>query len=227
MRYILNIHTATEEAIVNISNGEEVLATLYNNDPKQHAAFLHTAIKEILLSENISPKDLSAIGVTKGPGSYTGIRVGLASAKGLCFALRIPLITINTLEVMAYTLINEIQDPDALYCPMIDARRMEVFTALYDFNLKEIIPPKAMVLDSSSFLPEGKVKVINFSGSGSIKIENREEKTHAVFYPDITISSNALAFCANSRLEKELFDDIAWSNAEYLKEFYFPDKKMH
>ena len=224
MKYILNIHTSTEEAIVNISNGEKVLATLYNNDPKQHAAFLHTAIKEILVSEKISPKDLTAIAVTKGPGSYTGIRVGLASAKGLCFALRIPLITMNTLDVMAHTLINEIQDPNALYCPMIDARRMEVFTALYDFNLKEIIPPQAIVLDSSSFLPEVKVKNTNFSGSGCLKLKNMELNIQAEFYPQITISSYSLAFCANYRLEKELFDDVAWSNAEYLKEFYFPNK---
>lgn len=223
MPYILNIHTATEEAIVNICDGKKVLATLYNNDPKQHASFLHTAIKEILAGEKITPKDLNAVGVTRGPGSYTGIRVGLATAKGLCFALNIPLITYNTLEVMAYTMISELQDTNALYCPMIDARRMEVFTAIYNYNLKEVFAPAAVILDSSTFTNVAEDKKLIFSGTGSLKFKNQVENLHATFYPQITITSRALAFCGDSSFSKENFDDIAYSRAEYLKEFYlFP-----
>lgn len=221
MNYLLNIHTATEEAIVNICEGEKVLHSLYSNDPKQHASFLHTAIKELLEKIQIKPKDLQAIGVTKGPGSYTGIRVGLAAAKGLCFALHIPLITYSTLEVMAITLIDKIKDENAFYIPMIDARRLEVFTSVFDFNLNEITKGKALVLDHSSFSDIDDGKKIYFSGSGSLKFETISENKNAFFYPEISISSNALATCTNAYFVKRQFADIAWSQAEYYKEFYF------
>ena len=223
MPYILNIHTATEEAIVNICDGEKILATLYNNDPKHHATFLHTAIKEILEGVKIAPKHLNAVGVTRGPGSYTGIRVGLAAAKGLCFALNIPLITINTLEVMAHSLKSEIQDADALYCPMIDARRMEVFTAIYDFNLREVFAPRAVILDSSIFSSIAQGKKLIFSGNGCIKLRDNNELLNTEFHPKITITSKSLASCGEFKFSNANFDDIAYSSAEYLKEFYlFP-----
>ena len=226
MSYILNIHTATEEAIVNICDGKKVLRTSFNNDPKQHGSFLHIAIKEILASEKISPKDLSAVGVTKGPGSYTGIRVGLATAKGLCFALQIPLMTYNTLEVMALTLLNKIHDVNAFYCPMIDARRMEVFTAVYDFDLNEITPPAAIILDSSSFRMLIKEKKIFYSGSGSEKWKNISEDPHLEIYPGISISTESLAIMGDLSYVNQQFDDLAWSHAEYLKEFYFPKTQI-
>ena len=225
MNYILNIHTATEEAIVNICNGEIVLASVYNNNPKQHAAFLHVAIKQLLSGQNISPKQISAVGVTKGPGSYTGIRVGMAAAKGLCFALGVPLITLNTLEVMALTLIMEIKDVNGIYGPMIDARRTEVFTALYDFNRKEILSPGAIILDEFSFNKIPATQKVYFSGSGSSKYETMNVNALATFYPTITISSNALAMCTYSYYHRGKFDDVAWSQPEYLKEFYTPIKE--
>ncbi|MEO6818616.1 MAG: tRNA (adenosine(37)-N6)-threonylcarbamoyltransferase complex dimerization subunit type 1 TsaB [Ginsengibacter sp.] len=226
MTYLLNIHTATEEAMVNICDGKKVLATLYNNDPKQHGAFLHKAIKEILAGQKITPKNLSAVGVTNGPGSYTGIRVGLASAKGLCYALGIPLLTFNTLHVMARTLISEINDPNAFYGPMIDARRMEVFTAVFDFRLNEVIAPASMILDNTSFANIVDNNKIFFSGSGSLKFKNMDVKLNAAFYPEISISSVALAICAESMFLKGQFNDVAYSQAVYLKEFYFPKKEI-
>ena len=122
-----------------------------NEDPKSHAAFLHTAIHKILHNNDISVNDLKAIGVTNGPGSYTGIRVGLATAKGLCYALKIPLITFNTLEVMAVSAIENIKDKNAFYCPMIDARRMEVFTAVYDADMNPVEQPSAIDLADKSY----------------------------------------------------------------------------
>ena len=97
MVYILNIHTATETAIINLMENEKILATFTNTETKEHAAFLHTAVKELLQRHDIDLKDLAAIGVTSGPGSYTGIRIGLATVKGLCYALKIPLIIYNSL----------------------------------------------------------------------------------------------------------------------------------
>ncbi|MEO8862667.1 MAG: tRNA (adenosine(37)-N6)-threonylcarbamoyltransferase complex dimerization subunit type 1 TsaB, partial [Ginsengibacter sp.] len=146
MGYILNIHTATETALVSLADGPVVLGTLTNEETKQHAAFLHLAIDKILKDRQIAIKELEAIGVSSGPGSYTGIRVGLAAAKGLCFALNIPMITYNSLELLALSAIDFAKDKEGLYCPMIDARRMEVYTALYKFTEEEVFGPSALIL---------------------------------------------------------------------------------
>jgi tRNA threonylcarbamoyladenosine biosynthesis protein TsaB len=146
MSYILNIHTATEIAIANLTKNGIVIGTFTNYDTKRHAVFLHTIIHELLQTNNVDIKQLSAVGVSVGPGSYTGLRVGLAAAKGLCYALGISLITFNSLELMALSAAMLIEDKNALYGPMIDARRMEVFTAVYNYLLKELIPPTVLIL---------------------------------------------------------------------------------
>ena len=137
MAFILNIDTATEYAGVCISDAGNILAKEESNEQKNHAIFVQSAIKKILSELALKPVSIAAIAVTQGPGSYTGLRVGLASAKGLCYALNKPLILINTLEVMALASIEatKISGTDIskfLFSPMIDARRQEVFTALYD-----------------------------------------------------------------------------------------------
>lgn len=152
MPLLLNIDTATENATISISQNENVINFLGSSDQKHHASFLQPAIKQLLELNNFSIDQLDAISVTIGPGSYTGLRVGLASAKGLCYALNIPLIALGTLEVMALSVIKQNQKPESyLYCPMIDARRMEVFTALYDHNLNEIITPCSIDLKPKIF----------------------------------------------------------------------------
>src|SRR4051812_21241256 len=123
MVHILTIHTATETAILNLMADEEILSTLSNDETKKHAAFLHEAIKELFSGHGLSIRDLDATAVTSGPGSYTGIRIGLATAKGICYALKIPLITYTALEAMAVSAAQFAGDNTALYCPMIDARR--------------------------------------------------------------------------------------------------------
>lgn len=224
MSYILNIHTATEEAIVNICDSAKVLHTLYNNDAKQHAAFLHVAIKEILEKANLQMMDLSAVGVTKGPGSYTGIRVGLATAKGLCFALDIPLITYNSLELMALTVKESVKESNAYYCPMIDARRMEVFTAVYDSHLKVRMKPVAMVLDESSFSTFTPDHKIIFSGNGCDKFREFNQYLNVDFYPEKMIDTHALSIVGAAHFKEKRFENVAWSEALYLKEFYFAKK---
>ncbi|MBA2250622.1 MAG: tRNA (adenosine(37)-N6)-threonylcarbamoyltransferase complex dimerization subunit type 1 TsaB, partial [Chitinophagaceae bacterium] len=144
MALILNIDTCTENAIVSLANNDVIIGTMNNSNQKDHASFLHTAIKNLLDKSGILISQLNAIAVTAGPGSYTGIRVGMAAAKGLAYALQIPLISLNTLEVIAMCSIIQSENKDAFFCPMIDARRMEVFTAVYDQFLKEIIAPCAM-----------------------------------------------------------------------------------
>ena len=216
MVHILNIHTATETAIINLMAGREILGTFSNHETKQHACFLHTAIRELLQEHGIAIKNLDAIGVTSGPGSYTGIRVGLATAKGLCYALKIPLITYNSLEVMAISATNFVKDNTAFYCPMIDARRMEVYTAIYNYAIEEITPPSAIILNENLFaeiLNRGK---IFFFGSGSDKFQQISKHTNAVFLNQ-GISTESLAKISWKKYVKNDFENILYAQPLYIK----------
>ena len=224
MSYILNIHTATETAIINLTKNMEVLGTFSNNDTKQHAAFLHTAIRELLQTNNIHISKLNALGVSCGPGSYTGMRVGLASAKGLCYALEIPLITFNSLELMALSAAKFVKDKNALYCPMIDARRMEVFTAVYNYTLQELIPPSAMILDENSFDDILNLSKVYFSGSGNDKFKKITRSVNA-FFIDEKISTESLATVSWKKFEKNDFEDIPDAQPLYIKDFHTIFKK--
>jgi len=216
MAYLLNIHSATETAIINLMAGQEILSTLCNHETKQHAFFLHTAIKELLREQGIGIKNLNAIGVSSGPGSYTGIRVGLATAKGLCYALNIPLITYNSLELMALSARNNAKDENAFYCPMIDARRMEVYTAAYNYNMEEIYPPAAVVLNENSFGEMLNGRKIFFSGSGSVKFQQVSKHADFVFLTQ-DISTEALAAIAWEKYEKNDFENVPYAQPLYIK----------
>lgn len=221
MSYILNIHSTTENAVVNLCEGPTVLKTLENSDPKKHASFLHVAIERILMDTGILSNDLSAVGVTGGPGSYTGIRVGLASAKGLCFALNIPLIVLNTLEVMGLSLIEIVKDKNVFYCPMIDARRMEVFTAVYNHELKEAITSSAIVLSENTFHDLLAVQPVYFSGSGAQKFKKlNSQLPDSYFFPDQGISSTILGASSWEKFQKKDFENAENASPIYLKEFY-------
>lgn len=219
MAYILNIHTATETAIVNLTKEGEVLETLINDDTKQHAAFLHTSIKEILQTRKIDIKKLDAIGVSSGPGSYTGIRVALSAAKGLCFALNIPLITFNSLELLARSAAYFVKDINALYCPMIDARRMEVFTAVYNYTLQELIRPSAIVLDENSFVDILNLNEVYFSGSGSPKFKNINNSVNS-FFINAPVSTESLTEISWEKFKKNEFENLTDTKPLYIKEFH-------
>ena len=148
MSLILNIDTALDTASVCLAKDGTSLQLITNDNQKDHATWLHTAINEILKKGGYSISQLEAVAVSIGPGSYTGLRVGLASAKGFCYALRIPLIAVSTLEMMAVSVKEE---ASGLICPLIDARRMEVFTAIYDKELGEKSSPQTMIIDENSF----------------------------------------------------------------------------
>lgn len=216
MVHLLNIHTATETAIINLIADAEILGTFSNPETKQHAVFLHPAIKELLQAHNIDIKSLDAIGVTCGPGSYTGIRVGLATAKGLCYALKIPLITYNSLEVMAFSATNFAKDNNAFYCPMIDARRMEVYTAVYNYDMEEITAPSAIILTENSFAEFLHYRKIFFSGSGSHKFQQISHHINAVFLKQ-GISSKSIAKIAWKKYVKNDFENVPYAQPLYIK----------
>src|SRR4051812_42192427 len=166
MALILNIDTAINVATVGFADGSNIIAEQTSEDQKNHAAFVQSAISQLLEAHQLSLLNIDAVAVVNGPGSYTGLRVGLASAKGLCYALGKPLILLNTLEVMALTTISLFPGKDTLHCPMIDARRMEVFTAVYNHELHPLLTPQPMILSVNSFNNFLLYEKIVFSGSG-------------------------------------------------------------
>ena len=147
MALILNIDTSLETASVCLAKDAVAVKLLINENQRDHASWIHNAIHLALQDSGCLITELEAVAVSNGPGSYTGLRVGLATAKGLCYGLGIPLITISTLKMMATAVKHKASD---LICPMIDARRMEVFTAVYNKDLLELSPAQAMIIDETS-----------------------------------------------------------------------------
>lgn len=227
MALILSIDTATNYAGVALAEAETVLSFKESDEQKNHASFVQPAIEAVLKSAGINISLVDAIAVTQGPGSYTGLRVGLSSAKGLCYALNKPLILLNTLEVMAYASIENVEaHKDAfLYCPMIDARRMEVFTAVYNADLKSIVEPKALILDESSLANTITEHKIIFSGSGAAKFENlMKGNSNAVFATHMH-NIKHVSILAYKAFINNHFADLAYSEPFYLKEFFNPQNK--
>lgn len=228
MSLILNIDTATENATIAIAQDGITLSWAENPDQKDHAAWIHTAIKKLVADAGIMLNDLNAVAVTAGPGSYTGLRVGMASAKGFCFALDIPLITENTLRVMALAAVNTNDENKPgrkmLVCPMIDARRMEVFTAIFDTNLGESMPSSAVVLDPHTFDAYFNDSEILFFGNGSAKFRQLISNPNAIF-EEVKWSAKELAVLSHQKFLDQKFDDIAYAEPLYLKEFYTVAKK--
>lgn len=230
MPLLLHIDTATEYASVCVTQNEEVLSLKINEQQQNHASFIQPAIKTIFEElYGISLAAIDAVAVTAGPGSYTGLRVGLASAKGFCFALNKPLILINTLEVMALAAIEYCKDHSlnikhpAAFCAMIDARRMEVFTAMYNMQLEYILQPAALVLNAGSFKEQLDTQQVFFSGSGAKKFSGLIHHENACFI-DAQHHAGHLAKLAVKAYDQKLFADIAYSEPLYLKEFFTPAK---
>lgn len=222
MILILNIDTSSETASVCIAENGFDLEYIINPHQKDHAAFLHNAIKKVCQKAGTELKSFNAIAVANGPGSYTGLRVGLAAAKGLCYALKIPLITVGTLNIMASAVITE-KDKDThgplLFCPLIDARRMEVYTALFDGQMNEILPPGASILDKTSFSEILQTNPVYFFGSGAQKFEAILSSPNALFThaKGLTSSMSRLAF---EKFLRKDFTDPAYSEPLYLKDFH-------
>lgn len=221
MALILNIDTALDTASVCLAKNGTVTGLFENDNQNDHAAWLHSAIQDMMKNAGYGMQDLNAVAVSIGPGSYTGLRIGLSAAKGLCYALSIPLITAGTLEVMAFAAKDEIAD---LFCPMIDARRMEVFTAVYTKNLEELIKPHALVIDENSFAGLLSSNKIIFFGSGHYKLQKVLRHTNAIF-GNIGTNASHLAVISDKRFAGAQFADLAWSEPLYLKEFFSPSRK--
>lgn len=216
MATLLHIDTALETASVCLTRNGSQSGFLKNDRQKDHAAWLHPALQEIMAGAGLTMKDLDGIAVTIGPGSYTGLRVGLATVKGLCFALQIPLIPVNTLEMIAYSCINESAD---LFCPMINARRMEVFLAVYDKTMNQVMEPKAMIIEPGSFESMLSSNSILFSGNGSEKLKAIVSHPNALFSTKVATAADMVDLSGKYFREKK-FADVVYVEPLYIKEFY-------
>jgi tRNA threonylcarbamoyladenosine biosynthesis protein TsaB len=214
--YIINIDTAVEISSVCLSFNEECVALKISPTQKESASWIQPAIKTLLAEQKVSLNKIAAVSLSNGPGSYTGLRVGMATAKGLCYALNIPLITINTLKMMAVSAIHEKAD---FYCPMIDARRMEVFTATYDRKLNEITPAHNLIIKETSFAELLQTNKILFFGNGNVKFKEITKHSNALF---LDIETNAKHLVPESfyTFNARNFTEVAYSEPFYGKEFY-------
>ena len=219
MSLILNIDTATENAQISFAKDGIVLQSVSNDLQKDHAAFLQTAIQQLLKTVGISLNNIDAVAIAAGPGSYTGLRVSMASAKGLCYALNKPLIALNTLEVLTIAAQQQFKNPaEILFCPMIDARRMEVFTAVYNNNLNSSLPPCAIVLQEDSFSNQLKENRIMFFGNGAVKWKAICTHSNASF-ASVLNHPQAMAVLSNTYFLQNSFTTLVYSQPFYIKEF--------
>lgn len=231
MALLLHIDTATEQAGVYLSENNKLIAEEKSFEQKNHASFLQPAIQKIFQQHKKNLQSIDAVSIVNGPGSYTGLRVGLASAKGICYTLHKPLIALNTLEVMADAIHNNFQnilpqyqnELPVLYCPMIDARRMEVYTALYHQNMQIAFEPTALILDEQSFFNELNNHYIIFSGNGNHKFKQIMKHSNAVF-TDINYLPQNIISLSEKAFKNNNFIDLAYSEPYYFKQFYTPFK---
>ena len=220
MALILNIETSTSACSVALAEGEKVIFGKESFDGPSHAALLGVYVEEALGMVKAEGLKLDAVAVSSGPGSYTGLRIGVSVAKGLCFGYGIPLIGIRTLDLLAATAIQA-NDPatDCLYCAMLDARRMEVYAAIYDTKLRCMRNAVADIVTSdtyNTYLEDGKVC---FFGNGAAKCKNVISSPNACFIEDIyPLAKNMAALSANAFTEGR-FEDVAYFEPFYLKEF--------
>jgi tRNA threonylcarbamoyladenosine biosynthesis protein TsaB len=220
MSWILNIDTSLETATVMMTKSGVIVCSRKNENQKDHASFLEPAIQSLVKEAGIQLAQLSAIAVVYGPGSYTGLRVGMASAKGLCYALNKPLIVLSNLEILTLAAINEsTADGSSLYCPMIDARRMEVYTSVYDKKLNVIIDPYALILEPGSYSDLLIKNSISFFGNGADKWKTLCSHKNARFV-SVLKKDAAINQLSSQKLVQQSFTSIVYAEPLYIKEFY-------
>ncbi|NVN17857.1 tRNA (adenosine(37)-N6)-threonylcarbamoyltransferase complex dimerization subunit type 1 TsaB [Muricauda sp. HICW] len=223
MATILHLETATTNCSVSIAKDGEMLVLKENNAANySHSEQLHVFIKEALEEASLSFSDLDAVAISKGPGSYTGLRIGVSSAKGLCFSLDIPLISVPTLQSMAHQV--DLKSGE-LVIPVLDARRMEVYSCVYNASYKEVRETRAEIIEEASFsefVSDSKVYII---GSGAEKIRGVLEHPNFIFNESVVPSAKDMIQIALQKYQSNDFEDVAYFEPYYLKDFVFQQKK--
>ena len=215
---ILSIETSTDVCSVAIHLDDQLIASSSSVEPYSHAERLAPMIDTLLKDNKLDKSKLSAVAVSSGPGSYTGLRIGTSTAKGLCYALDIPLITIGTLESMLEGLDKEYDN--TLLCPMIDARRMEVYCLIGKTGGEIITVTHAKIIDESSFLATLEEQKMVFYGNGAEKCKPMISHNNAIFLSDITPSAINIGKLARAKYTRGDFADLIYFEPEYLKPFH-------
>lgn len=222
MALLLNIETATKNCSVSLAKDGITLAireiaTLHFS----HAEKLHVFIEELLQETQLKLQEVSAIAVSQGPGSYTGLRIGVSASKGLCYALSVPLIAVDTLELLA----RKITVESGLIVPMIDARRMEVFSSFFDKNYTKIRETQADIIDESSY--QEVQETMHLVGDGAMKFKDVLTDPKFQYYPELEFpSAKEMALVSFQKFQDKQFEDVAYFEPFYLKDFVLPTKKL-
>jgi tRNA threonylcarbamoyladenosine biosynthesis protein TsaB len=225
MALILNIETATEICSVALSNEHGLVDFRENTEGMLHASLLTVFVEDILKKNNVLPKQLDAIAVSAGPGSYTGLRIGVSASKGLCYGINKPLISVSTMQSMAYGFINQLSEnkrdefSQAWLCPMIDARRLEVYTAFFDIKGEFQSEVTATIIDETSYNQIFKTRKVIFFGNGSDKCKEIIKNENALFVSGFTSSARDMIKLSQQNYDDQNFKDVAYFEPYYLKEF--------
>ena len=223
MALLLAIETTTKNCSVALfENSTLIQLKERNSDEYSHAEQLTLFIEEVVKKEKITLKEIDGIALSKGPGSYTGLRIGTSTAKGLCYSLDIPLISVSALKTMAFGMSKK-QDYK-FYCPMIDARRMEVFSSIYDQSNNEVRKIRADIVDSHTYTKFLKDKVL-FFGDGAFKCKAIISNPNAIFINGVFPSAKDLGILGSQKFFNKDFEDVAYFEPYYLKDFVAGEKK--
>lgn len=215
MAYILNIETATKNCSVSIAkDGKTIICLELATENFSHAEKLHVFIADVLAQAKINFSDLKAIAVSQGPGSYTGLRIGVSSVKGLCYALNLPMLAIDTLSLLA----SQITVEEGIVVPMIDARRLEVYSAFYDKRGNQLREIKAEIIDENSYQEIS--EKMHLVGDGALKLKSILKDEKFIFHDEIVFpSANEMSKLSFEKYKKSDFVDVAYFEPFYLKDF--------
>lgn len=221
MSCILNIETSTETCSVAVAQDGGIIFEKINNEPNSHTKYLAKFVEEALSFAESHAIPLDAVAVSSGPGSYTGLRIGVSTAKGICYGKDVPLIAIPTLKLLCVKplLSDDIEDENALLCPMIDARRMEAYTAIYDRALREVREVKAEVIDATTYNEWLDKGLVYFFGNGAEKCKEIINHSNARFIDNVIPTAKSMLPLAELAIAKGQYEDVAYFEPFYLKDF--------
>ena len=220
MANILNIETSTDVCSVALTSDGQVLEHHENYDGQTHSTLLSAYVQDALHYLRSRELPIDAVAVSMGPGSYTGLRIGMSEAKGLAFGLNVPLIGIGTLELLTVSaMFSDFFDDEVWFAPMIDARRMEVYTAVYDTSLKAMVPPQALIIDDGTFNEMLTERQVVFVGNGAQKAQDIIHHPHAVFKSEIKPVAVDMMALSEKAFREQRFIDVAYSTPLYLKDY--------
>ena len=221
---ILCIDTTSEFCSVSLFINQNLIENNNSKIERSHSKLLIKLIDDTLNNNKLKIADIDIFSISKGPGSYTGLRIGLSSIKGFCYALNKPLVSINTLKILAISALENIDDKDFILCPMIDARRMEVYTKSFDHNLNELSNDQAIILEKDTF-DNYKDKKVYFFGDGSDKFKKIVNRKNFIFLDNINPDSKFMGKLSYDKFINRNFEDLSSFEPNYIKDFYLIKKK--